>query len=110
MKTIKCSNCNKELIEIDESSGLKDKIKKCVVSCCFCGDKSFKFDFYEKSKIRGISKIQESEQLFDTAEDIKDVGSSLTLVYKGHEIINITSFVGIENSKDGTWILKTQKC
>ena len=109
MKAIKCSNCNKELVEIDDQYALKDKAPtKSVVQCCYCGDKSFKFDFYERSKIRGISKVEIMDQLFDTA-DIKNLDSNMTLQYKSNEITKVTDFIGMSKDKDGTWILKTQK-
>lgn len=109
MKTIKCSNCDKDLLEIDESFSPKDKIfGKCVASCCYCDDKSYKFDMFEKSHIRGISKIEVTDQFFDTA-DLKNIESNITFQYKAEEIKNVTSFVGMSKDKDGIWVLKTQK-
>lgn len=38
---LKCSNCNKPLVDLLITDSEADIKWKCVAECCYCGDKSF---------------------------------------------------------------------
>lgn len=116
VEIVKCSNCNKGLIAIIPfPSDKKEDVMKTKVSCCYCNDSSFIFDFVKGSQISGLGKefyVQYNKFEGDIADKITIEGEEnktvKEIVDTCKDFIPYTEISGFEY-KNGIQTIKTRK-
>lgn len=101
---IKCSNCDKQLLEIDDQTvNTNETVFKSYATCPYCKDKSFVFDFYRNSRASGIGV--ESEVKFDIVKD-GDI-SQQTEVCPDFKLITVIN--NFTRGEGNTWVFQIGK-
>ena len=101
---IKCSNCDKGLMEIDDKTiNPNEAIYKCHATCPYCEDKSFVFDFYKNSRASGVGV--ETEVQFDIVKD----GSKTKQTEVCPDFIPATRINNFTKGDNSTWVFKIGK-
>jgi hypothetical protein len=104
---IKCSNCQVPLIELQDSSIESCKeygvaANEANVECCFCGDKSFSFEFYPGTRVAPCGTSYENPYVLASNPDGDIVGSCPD--FKPDLYI-----VGLDRKGSNQWTFKTKK-
>lgn len=104
MYVVSCSNCDKPLLEFDDSGVLdgEQATKKCRVECCYCGDHSLYFNFKMGTRVCGITKITPDLDYVMAADGKEEIHS------KYDDIKHITRLSGMPREGD-SWLFKTSK-
>ena len=98
---VKCSNCNKKLIEVDDVALTSKKVEY-QASCCYCGDNSFKFQAHEGVRMSGVGIEKEDEYAF--YEEGQDHA-----MYTSPRFVYATMIVNMKRMGEDSWLIITKK-
>lgn len=77
---IKCSSCNKKLVEIIRANTPTDVVHKFVANCPFCGDKSFVVDMVGDLAIIDVPGCKHVDTKTEYVEKLKASVNYLSIV------------------------------